>query len=416
MSASDKTTFIAAVRTAMQRGLYQVFVQIHAEAMTNKEAHGTCVFLFWHRRYILGFENMLRSLGPQFACITLPYIDFVQVYLDYQAGLCNSLQECAVALLDLGGSTNGVSRPQTIFNKLVASGTCVKSAPLDAFYDNSTVGDHCVSRGPWLSRAPPVGLSFANIVARLFSFTDIKSMSAAIESLPHNNLHNTLGGAMGSTTVSPSDPVFFLFHAFMDLLHSAFYRCLVLPQKLTVDQKQSNVASFESCVSRNNEPIGPKSKIRMQYYTATGVLIDVTNPASIVYPFFATIPNTYYELAEIPALPQSYTYYVSGLLTRLFTQCSSARARRLAATQDHELIAPYRPQTLNYVSFQDDVTRRAAMTNSPDCDAKNEIIKMLLMHHDMCLADIEDYSPEFKKEWRIQGKNVVVWVVISSLA
>ncbi|RHY83796.1 hypothetical protein DYB26_013057, partial [Aphanomyces astaci] len=84
LTAAEKETFVSAIEIAMDRGLYQKFVLIHQEQMGNREAHGTCVFLFWHRKYLLGFENMLRSLGDQYKCLTLPYWDYVQNYATMQ--------------------------------------------------------------------------------------------------------------------------------------------------------------------------------------------------------------------------------------------------------------------------------------------------------------------------------------------
>ena len=37
-------------------------------------------FYAWHRKFLLEFENMLRSLDPKFECITIPYWDWAQEY------------------------------------------------------------------------------------------------------------------------------------------------------------------------------------------------------------------------------------------------------------------------------------------------------------------------------------------------
>ncbi|RHZ40428.1 hypothetical protein DYB26_015710, partial [Aphanomyces astaci] len=111
LTAAEKETFVSALEIAMDRGLYQKFVLIHQEQMGNREAHGTCVFLFWHRKFLLGFENMLRSLGGQYKCLTLPYWDYVQNYATMQntpqAQRCTSIETCAPIATGLGGSTQG---------------------------------------------------------------------------------------------------------------------------------------------------------------------------------------------------------------------------------------------------------------------------------------------------------------------
>ena len=37
-------------------------------------------FILWHRRYLLAYENMLRSLHPDFECVTLPYWNYFNHY------------------------------------------------------------------------------------------------------------------------------------------------------------------------------------------------------------------------------------------------------------------------------------------------------------------------------------------------
>jgi len=37
-------------------------------------------FYAWHRKFLLEFENMLRSLDPKFKCVTIPYWDWAQEY------------------------------------------------------------------------------------------------------------------------------------------------------------------------------------------------------------------------------------------------------------------------------------------------------------------------------------------------
>ncbi|KAF1790519.1 putative domain, di-copper centre [Phytophthora cactorum] len=76
-TATEKSLYLEAVGIAMDKGLHQKFVQVHTEYMSEKEAHGNCMFIYWHRILLLGYENMLRSLDPKYQCLTLPYWDHV---------------------------------------------------------------------------------------------------------------------------------------------------------------------------------------------------------------------------------------------------------------------------------------------------------------------------------------------------
>ncbi|KAF0713974.1 hypothetical protein As57867_004114, partial [Aphanomyces stellatus] len=117
LNADEKETFVSAIELAMDKGMYQKFVFIHQELMSNREAHNSCVFLFWHRKYLLAFENMLRSFGPKYECLTLPYWDYAQNYATMQntpsARRCRSIEACSPVTIGLGGSTQGTTSRST---------------------------------------------------------------------------------------------------------------------------------------------------------------------------------------------------------------------------------------------------------------------------------------------------------------
>ncbi|EQC38106.1 hypothetical protein SDRG_04536 [Saprolegnia diclina VS20] len=102
-SETEKATYKKAIETAMSNGNYALFAKIHRNQMTWYEAHGTCVFLYWHRRFLLGFENMLRSLDPSFGCVTIPYFDYVQDSVAFRAGECKSVSTCSSIARELTG-------------------------------------------------------------------------------------------------------------------------------------------------------------------------------------------------------------------------------------------------------------------------------------------------------------------------
>jgi len=76
LTADERELFYKALNTAKKRGLYDKFVDVHGLPTNNIAAHMTAQFFAWHRKFLLEFENMLRSLGEEFRCITVPYWDW----------------------------------------------------------------------------------------------------------------------------------------------------------------------------------------------------------------------------------------------------------------------------------------------------------------------------------------------------
>ena len=61
---------------------------------------GTMSFYAWHRKFLVEFENILRSMDPKFKCVTVPYWDWAQEYK-----VCAAIN---------GGSENGAAEDDSL--------------------------------------------------------------------------------------------------------------------------------------------------------------------------------------------------------------------------------------------------------------------------------------------------------------
>jgi len=100
-----KALYIDAIETAIERKLHQRFVEWHAHHLVHLNAHDTCSFFLWHRRFTLAYENMLRSLEPRFACLSIPFWDISRDYRKQEDGTfqCREYGTCSDIIRDLGG-------------------------------------------------------------------------------------------------------------------------------------------------------------------------------------------------------------------------------------------------------------------------------------------------------------------------
>lgn len=180
----EKDIYLRAIARAMDDGYYIKFVEIHTEQMTTIEAHNTCMFVYWHRLLLLGWENMLRSYGGEFSCITVPYWNYVDDNQRYMMGGCGSMEECSMLLRDFGGSLNGYSRTVEI-NGSPISGTCVETPPLNHFCEATHLRGgacaQCVPRGNWLSTAFPPTTTVSSLARQLFATPTIAGVVNNLE-------------------------------------------------------------------------------------------------------------------------------------------------------------------------------------------------------------------------------------------
>ena len=142
---------------------YQEYVDIHVQAMTTPAghmwgAHGASNFLPWHREYLIRFEDRLRLFNP---LVTIPYWDWANDPLPAE-----------------------LSDPQDLAN--------------------------------WgITRNSPIGpMPSQTQVNNTMAQTNWDNFRTSLEGI-HGTVHIRIGGQMGGAS-SPSDPIFWLHHGFID--------------------------------------------------------------------------------------------------------------------------------------------------------------------------------------------------------
>ncbi|DBA01466.1 TPA: hypothetical protein N0F65_005585 [Lagenidium giganteum] len=233
--------YLGAVQKAMEAGHQHRFTEIHAEHTNTLYAHNTCGFMLWHRRFLLAYEQMLRSMGPEYAQLTLPYWNYFDDASKQMATKvpCNSLEGCSSFLRDFGGggeSDDAVGQSQIVAGINIEYGTCVANgvaAHACAHSDGLESGhcEGCIMRGHWaaqnkiLESVGPDFLTMLNVFNRTAGNADAHGLlSTTVERRYHNAVHNALGGTMGDMP-SPFDPIFYGHHSTVDMALFIFNRC-----------------------------------------------------------------------------------------------------------------------------------------------------------------------------------------------
>ncbi|OEU19209.1 tyrosinase [Fragilariopsis cylindrus CCMP1102] len=211
---------------SIERGIHHRFARFHHDSISEIQAHDTCLFMIWHRVYLLAYENMLRSLEPRFACLTIPFWD---VYRDYSkqvstTNVCRSYATCAKIINDLGGIVQNDD-----FNELTYFGTKVdglwhfKSPVQNLRDDRNNIG--LIRYDMWFDPIPHevTILNTTNIVD-LFESSNRVEFWEKLHHGIHDAIHDTIGGFM-RTNASPIDPIFMPWHSTMDLFDYIWETC-----------------------------------------------------------------------------------------------------------------------------------------------------------------------------------------------
>ena len=149
---------------------WSYWVSVHSQYCP----HGKAYFLAWHRGFLYNFENQLR----------------------------------------------------------LASGDPTLVLPYWSYYDSPSIPDEFLDPSLPMYRSDRVGTNVASgLTLDAFASTIVNfqrgkpnAFEPVIEPLPHNNVHNLIGGAMSSVRISPRDPIFWLHHANIDRLWVAWLK------------------------------------------------------------------------------------------------------------------------------------------------------------------------------------------------
>lgn len=183
---------------------YTYLAELHNEIDVGPCEHASDTFLPWHRAHLLEFEDALRrSDPPRTAQVTVPYWDWSELpsgvrypraFEDPSSVLFDGLRE-RTAICRSGGATNcePLSFPRSYLDAEVLSAMGWMGVGSKYFGGRSNEATECLSRR--------------------------RTGYGSLESPAHNDMHSSyVGGLMISASTAAEDPIFWSFHAYLDLL------------------------------------------------------------------------------------------------------------------------------------------------------------------------------------------------------
>ncbi|KAH6653792.1 hypothetical protein BKA67DRAFT_260784 [Truncatella angustata] len=190
-------------RFSQSRNRYEDFVALHQNVMT--QVHNNALFLIWHRYFLWTFEQVLRTeCGYSRAMMwwdeTLDAGNFANSDIFTNPNLFGNLP----------GLLNG--NPQCISTGAFR-GVTAHIGP------GTTQTNHCLSRGVTETNTAQCNAAFINYCQARTAYPDFET---CLEYGPHGYGHNGIGGVMQDVWSSPSDPIFWVHHAFIDHAFAAW--------------------------------------------------------------------------------------------------------------------------------------------------------------------------------------------------
>ena len=209
-----------AIQKAMTSGNHMLFTQVYMDPDSLRQVVGTCGAPAWYRKYLLGYENMLRSLDTSFRDLTLPYWDLFEDTAKRisTSTSCNGIEGCSPILQDFGGSGGSevVSGAYVVNGETIPSGNCANRSVAAYACTSRKKCEKCLPRGDWgigdssLEFGPT---TFADLIRRgsgstTSSSDSMETLRKEVEHSVQLTLHSILGGVY-ETRAAAYDPIFF---------------------------------------------------------------------------------------------------------------------------------------------------------------------------------------------------------------
>jgi tyrosinase len=257
LTRAERRRFVKAMLEVKRRGEYDEFVRTHIDYYVSdgegglRTAHMAPSFLPWHRQFLLDLEAALRRVDSS---VTLPYWDWTRNRTATSAPWTDDL---------LGGNGRSSDRQVTTGPFAYATGNwTLKEGVTDGRFLTRDLGR---ARDPielptrsdveWALKDPVYDVSPWNSTTTRGFRNRLEGWGSGRGGVAwrnHNRVHRWVGGAMvGGASVN--DPVFWLHHAFVDLLWTRWQNRHDDHRYLPAEPPKAGTSQYRRVVARHEK-------------------------------------------------------------------------------------------------------------------------------------------------------------------
>ena len=175
----------------------------------NQCQHQTWYFLPWHRAYLVCFEQIIAAAVAQLGGPA----DWALPYWNYSApGNNNQARLLPEAFFDAALSDGSA-------NPLFVQGR--NSSTDDFQIPDADVNLHALTDSRFTGGSTGAHPGFGGVQTRFSHFGQVQG---GVEDVPHNQIHDDIGGLMGDPLTAALDPIFWLHHSNIDRLWEVWWK------------------------------------------------------------------------------------------------------------------------------------------------------------------------------------------------
>lgn len=197
-NAANVRMFVHGVTRLKASGLYDNLTRQHGANETFLQIHESTIFLPWHRWFVAQMEDAIR-LELNAPCFAMPYWDWS----------ADAADPMGSAVWSVVGEAN-------------SHGSCLTTGPFAGF--RGALDGECLRRDTNVSHAHAHLFTTDELGALVAQNRSFLNFSRTFEDTAHAGPHRLVAQQMASLP-SPDDPLFYLHHAFTDVVLQSFLCC-----------------------------------------------------------------------------------------------------------------------------------------------------------------------------------------------
>ncbi|KAF4322268.1 hypothetical protein BBO99_00004105 [Phytophthora kernoviae] len=302
----------------MTSGNHLLFTQTYMDSGSLERVVNTCGAPAWYRKWLFGYENMLRSLDSTFSDITLPYWDIFEDAAKRVSTSteCTGIESCSPILQDLGGCEGEeYSAGAYVVNGVkVVGANCANTSVAAHACTSSNDCENCLPRGDWDIDGSSLEFGPTTFVDLIRQANDASSDSSsggsamdtlreAIQKSVQLTLHSLLGGVY-ETRAAAFDPVFVNHYATLDMVYQFFQSC------------NQSITLTGSCAGNSGFKVSPTATIPMKIDdTSVEKQPDLSG-------FFKSVGTTFKDLDSLP-VKYEVGSFLQNMLKEFSLQCDA---------------------------------------------------------------------------------------------
>jgi len=215
LSDDERALFVSGFQTLRSNGIMDLFILAHRPSNYAINPHKTSQNFLWHSYFVWEMENQFRNLGPDYECFGMPYWDITNDAAYWHEDEDAHIEGMPIYNAMLGGEGD------------VDDNYCVTDSPwtvdeYDTDYlcaDTEEEGHCCLKRLNGHKKKDSKLFSSTDLSDELLSDVTYGGFGYYVNYV-HRNVHNFIGydtaTHMNLEGTPASDPLFVLFHTFLD--------------------------------------------------------------------------------------------------------------------------------------------------------------------------------------------------------